>query len=102
MLVEKKYPLRKDVLMQMMKLKLESEEDSTMALELIKFVKKLLAEVLNSPCFPVVKELLFHDQIVMDVDVAEKSSAEERIKLKDQEMFWITSLTELRDKFEET
>ncbi|GJW80081.1 hypothetical protein Tco_0144056 [Tanacetum coccineum] len=45
MLVEKKYPLRKDVLMQMMKLKLESEEDSTMALELIKFVKKLLAEL---------------------------------------------------------
>ncbi|GJY62685.1 hypothetical protein Tco_0464145 [Tanacetum coccineum] len=47
MLVEKKYPLRKDVLMQMMKLKLESEEDSTMALELIKFVKKLLAEHKN-------------------------------------------------------
>ncbi|GJZ91113.1 hypothetical protein Tco_0663040 [Tanacetum coccineum] len=56
MLVEKKYPLRKEVLMQMLKLKLESEEDSTMALELIKFVKKILAElepeeVLNSPCF---------------------------------------------------
>ncbi|GKD52354.1 hypothetical protein Tco_1281330 [Tanacetum coccineum] len=32
MLVEKKYPLRKEVLMQMLKLKLESEEDSTMAL----------------------------------------------------------------------
>ncbi|GJY11445.1 hypothetical protein Tco_0379630 [Tanacetum coccineum] len=47
MLVEKKYPLRKEVLMQMMKLKLESEEDSTMALELIKFVKKLLAEHKN-------------------------------------------------------
>ncbi|GJX82037.1 hypothetical protein Tco_0331518 [Tanacetum coccineum] len=31
MLVEKKYPLRKEVLMQMLKLKLESEEDSTMA-----------------------------------------------------------------------
>ncbi|GJW50653.1 putative ribonuclease H-like domain-containing protein [Tanacetum coccineum] len=45
MLVEKKYPLRKEVLMQMLKLKLESEEDSTMALELIKFVKKLLAEL---------------------------------------------------------
>ncbi|GJT98751.1 hypothetical protein Tco_1094269 [Tanacetum coccineum] len=36
MLVEKKYPLRKEVLMQMLKLKLESEEDSTMALELIR------------------------------------------------------------------
>ncbi|GJX00235.1 hypothetical protein Tco_0184148, partial [Tanacetum coccineum] len=31
MLVEKRYPLRKEVLMQMLKLKLESEEDSTMA-----------------------------------------------------------------------
>ncbi|GKB25880.1 hypothetical protein Tco_0865281, partial [Tanacetum coccineum] len=40
MLVEKKYPLRKEVLMQMLKLKLESEEDSTMALELIRFIKK--------------------------------------------------------------
>ncbi|GJU98940.1 retrovirus-related pol polyprotein from transposon TNT 1-94, partial [Tanacetum coccineum] len=35
MLVEKRYPLRKEILMQMLKLKLESEEDSTMALELI-------------------------------------------------------------------
>ncbi|GJZ26072.1 hypothetical protein Tco_0570325, partial [Tanacetum coccineum] len=45
MLVEKKYPLRKKVLVQMLKLKLESKEDSTMALELIRFVKKLLAEL---------------------------------------------------------
>ncbi|GJR14174.1 putative ribonuclease H-like domain-containing protein [Tanacetum coccineum] len=45
MLVEKKYSLRKEVLMQMLKLKLESEEDSTMALELIKFVKKILVEL---------------------------------------------------------
>ncbi|GJU05806.1 putative ribonuclease H-like domain-containing protein [Tanacetum coccineum] len=45
MLVEKKYPLRKEVLKQMLKLKLESEEDSTMALELIRFIKKLLAEL---------------------------------------------------------
>ncbi|GJS12219.1 hypothetical protein Tco_0369015 [Tanacetum coccineum] len=45
MLVEKKYPLRKEVLMQMLKLKLESEEDSTMALELIRFIKKMLAEL---------------------------------------------------------
>ncbi|GJR65832.1 hypothetical protein Tco_0011897 [Tanacetum coccineum] len=45
MLVEKRYPLRKEVLMQMLKLKLESEEDSIMALELIKFVKKILAEL---------------------------------------------------------
>ncbi|GKD62033.1 hypothetical protein Tco_1299542, partial [Tanacetum coccineum] len=45
MMVEKKYPLRKEVLMQMLKLKLESEEDSTMALELIKFIKNMLAEL---------------------------------------------------------
>ncbi|GJX00823.1 hypothetical protein Tco_0184736 [Tanacetum coccineum] len=45
MLVEKKYPLRKKVLLQMLELKLESEEDNTMALELIRFVKKLIAEL---------------------------------------------------------
>ncbi|GJS26678.1 hypothetical protein Tco_0487298 [Tanacetum coccineum] len=45
MLVEKKYPLRKKVLLQMLELKLESEEDSTMALELIRFVKKQIAEL---------------------------------------------------------
>ncbi|GJZ25560.1 hypothetical protein Tco_0569813, partial [Tanacetum coccineum] len=45
MLVEKKYPLRKKVLLKMLELKLESEEDSTMALELIRFVKKLIAEL---------------------------------------------------------
>ncbi|GKA77218.1 hypothetical protein Tco_0783679 [Tanacetum coccineum] len=45
MLVEKKYPLRKKVLVQMLELKLESEEDNTMALELIRFVKKLIAEL---------------------------------------------------------
>ncbi|GJW84619.1 ribonuclease H-like domain-containing protein [Tanacetum coccineum] len=44
MLVEKKYPLRKEVLMQMLKLKLESEEENTMALELINVVQKILAE----------------------------------------------------------
>ncbi|GKE90169.1 hypothetical protein Tco_1567644 [Tanacetum coccineum] len=40
MLVEKKYPLIKKVLLQMLELKLESEDDSTMALELIKFIKQ--------------------------------------------------------------
>ncbi|GKE18248.1 hypothetical protein Tco_1425825, partial [Tanacetum coccineum] len=44
-LVEKKYPLRKKVILQMLELKLESEEDSTMALELIRFINKLLAEL---------------------------------------------------------
>ncbi|GJU09345.1 hypothetical protein Tco_1131741 [Tanacetum coccineum] len=45
MLVEKKYPLRKKVLLQMLELKLESEEDNTMALELIRFVKKLITKL---------------------------------------------------------
>ncbi|GKC06126.1 hypothetical protein Tco_0997736 [Tanacetum coccineum] len=45
MLVEKKYHLRKEVLKQMLKLKLESEQENTMALELIKFVRKILAEL---------------------------------------------------------
>ncbi|GKD59018.1 hypothetical protein Tco_1296527 [Tanacetum coccineum] len=40
MLIEKKYPLKKEILVQMLKLKLESKEESTMALELIRFIKK--------------------------------------------------------------
>ncbi|GJX04301.1 hypothetical protein Tco_0190217, partial [Tanacetum coccineum] len=40
-----KYPLRKKVLVQMLELKLESEEDNIMALELIRFVKKLIVEL---------------------------------------------------------
>ncbi|GJW36347.1 hypothetical protein Tco_0059267 [Tanacetum coccineum] len=45
MLVEKTYPLRKKVLLQMLELKLESKEDNTMTLELIRFVKKLIAKL---------------------------------------------------------
>ncbi|GKA47049.1 hypothetical protein Tco_0739932 [Tanacetum coccineum] len=45
MLVENKYLLKKEVLSQLLKLKLETEEDSTMALELIRFVKKQIAEL---------------------------------------------------------
>ncbi|GJY53632.1 hypothetical protein Tco_0445296 [Tanacetum coccineum] len=45
MLVENKYPLRKEVLLQMLEIKLESEEDGTMAFELIRFVKKQIAEL---------------------------------------------------------
>ncbi|GJS85103.1 hypothetical protein Tco_0751644 [Tanacetum coccineum] len=43
----KKYPLKKEILVQMLKLKLESEEESTMALELIRFLKNV--EVLSIP-----------------------------------------------------
>ncbi|GKF86450.1 hypothetical protein Tco_0254277, partial [Tanacetum coccineum] len=45
MLIEKKYPLEKEILMQMLKLKLESEEESTIAMELICFIKKVLADL---------------------------------------------------------
>ncbi|GJW52583.1 hypothetical protein Tco_0096668 [Tanacetum coccineum] len=45
MLIEKKYPIKKEILVQMIKLKLESEEESTMALELIRFIKKVLADL---------------------------------------------------------
>ncbi|GJS98652.1 hypothetical protein Tco_0819822 [Tanacetum coccineum] len=45
MLVEKKYPLKRKVLLQMLELKLESKEDNTMALEFIRFVKKLIVEL---------------------------------------------------------
>ncbi|GJT59457.1 putative ribonuclease H-like domain-containing protein [Tanacetum coccineum] len=44
MLVEKKYPLVKELLEKMMNLQLEAEEESTMAFELIKFIKSLLEE----------------------------------------------------------
>ncbi|GJX98988.1 ribonuclease H-like domain-containing protein [Tanacetum coccineum] len=40
-----KYPLKKEVLSQLIELKLETKEDSTMALELIRFVKKQIAEL---------------------------------------------------------
>ncbi|GJY38215.1 hypothetical protein Tco_0424579 [Tanacetum coccineum] len=44
MLVEKKYPLIKELLDKMLNLQLKAEEDSTMAFELIKFIKSLLEE----------------------------------------------------------
>ncbi|GJS53820.1 putative ribonuclease H-like domain-containing protein [Tanacetum coccineum] len=48
MFVENRYPLTKEVLSQMLKLKLETEEESSMALELIKFVKQQLEEFEDS------------------------------------------------------
>ncbi|GKA57658.1 hypothetical protein Tco_0756846 [Tanacetum coccineum] len=44
MLVEKKYPLIKELLEKMLNLQLEAEEESTMAFELIKFIKSFLEE----------------------------------------------------------
>ncbi|GKB83332.1 hypothetical protein Tco_0950227 [Tanacetum coccineum] len=45
MLVENKYPMKKEVLSKLLELKLKTEEDCTMALELIRFVKKQIAEL---------------------------------------------------------
>ncbi|GJZ39810.1 hypothetical protein Tco_0586373 [Tanacetum coccineum] len=45
MLIENKYPLTKKVLSKLLELKLETKEDSTMALEMIRFVKKQIAEL---------------------------------------------------------
>ncbi|GJZ80910.1 hypothetical protein Tco_0645904 [Tanacetum coccineum] len=47
MLIEKKYHLKKEIVMQMLKLKLESEEESTMALELIRFIKKVMRDIID-------------------------------------------------------
>ncbi|GJY30180.1 hypothetical protein Tco_0413675 [Tanacetum coccineum] len=44
MLVEKKYPLIKELLEKMLNLQLEAKEESTMAFKLIKFIKSLLEE----------------------------------------------------------
>ncbi|GKA49633.1 hypothetical protein Tco_0742706, partial [Tanacetum coccineum] len=44
MLVEKKYPLIKELLEKMLNLQLEAEEESTMSFELIKFIKSLLED----------------------------------------------------------
>ncbi|GJS91133.1 hypothetical protein Tco_0773769 [Tanacetum coccineum] len=44
MLIEKKYHLRKKVLLQMLKLKLESEEDSTMQLSCLDLSRRSLKE----------------------------------------------------------
>nr|GFC63768.1 hypothetical protein [Tanacetum cinerariifolium] len=44
MLVEKKYPLIKELLEKMLILQLEAEEENTTAFKLIKFIKSLLEE----------------------------------------------------------
>ncbi|GKA48679.1 hypothetical protein Tco_0741637 [Tanacetum coccineum] len=44
MLVKKKYPLVKELPEKMLNLQLQAEEESTMAFELIKFIKSLLEE----------------------------------------------------------
>ncbi|GJX66249.1 hypothetical protein Tco_0300592 [Tanacetum coccineum] len=91
MLIEKKYHLKKEILMQMPKLKLESEEESTIALELIRFIKKVLADLeflkqladgrlsINSPCF-LVKSWLVQDQTVLGKDYSNLLIADSLLK----------------------
>ncbi|GJW77949.1 hypothetical protein Tco_0139631 [Tanacetum coccineum] len=52
MLVEKKYPLIKELLEKMLNLQLEAEKESIMAFELIKFIKSLLKEILDTLQLP--------------------------------------------------
>ncbi|GJU78260.1 ribonuclease H-like domain-containing protein [Tanacetum coccineum] len=49
MLVDKKYPLKKEILKKMINLKIEAEEESNMASELIKFIKSQIAEQVMPP-----------------------------------------------------
>ncbi|GKF15376.1 hypothetical protein Tco_0056838, partial [Tanacetum coccineum] len=44
MLVEKKYPLIKELLKKMLNLQLEAEKESTMEFKLIKIIKSMLEE----------------------------------------------------------
>ncbi|GKF79713.1 hypothetical protein Tco_0235281, partial [Tanacetum coccineum] len=44
MLVEKRYPLIKEMLQKMLNWKLEAEAESTMAFEILKFIKSQLKE----------------------------------------------------------
>ncbi|GJS29137.1 hypothetical protein Tco_0489757 [Tanacetum coccineum] len=70
MLVENRYPLTKEVLSQLLDLKLETEEESTMALELIKFVKQQLEEFEDSDDDDLAKS---------DHEEAERDLVEQRI-----------------------
>ncbi|GJT20920.1 ribonuclease H-like domain-containing protein [Tanacetum coccineum] len=47
MLVDKKYPMKKEILKKMINLKIEAEEESDMASELIKFIKSQITKQVN-------------------------------------------------------
>ncbi|GJU76540.1 hypothetical protein Tco_1273610 [Tanacetum coccineum] len=71
MLVERKYPLSKELLQRMLDFGLEVEEESTDALDLIR--------VLNSPCF-MVKSWLVQDQTVLGKDYSNLLIADSLLK----------------------
>ncbi|GJQ95373.1 hypothetical protein Tco_0006512 [Tanacetum coccineum] len=57
MLVDKKYPLKKEILKKMINLKIEAEEESDMASELIKFIKSQIAEQKEGNSFKPVAQI---------------------------------------------
>ncbi|GKE40740.1 hypothetical protein Tco_1464145, partial [Tanacetum coccineum] len=71
MLVERKYPLSKELLQRMLDFGLEVEVESTAALDLIR--------VLNSPCF-MVKSWLVQDQTVLGKDYSNLLIADSLLK----------------------
>ncbi|GJU25895.1 putative ribonuclease H-like domain-containing protein [Tanacetum coccineum] len=80
MLVERRYPLSKDLMQRMLDLGLEVERESTVALDLIRFIKQQLnEEVLNSPCF-MVKSWLVQDQTVLGKDYSNLLIADSLLK----------------------
>ncbi|GKA99603.1 hypothetical protein Tco_0827597 [Tanacetum coccineum] len=71
MLVERKYPLSKELLQRMLDFGLEVKEESTASLDLIR--------VLNSPCF-MVKSWLVQDQTVLGKDYSNLLIADSLLK----------------------
>ncbi|GJR27052.1 hypothetical protein Tco_1103284 [Tanacetum coccineum] len=71
MLVERKYPLSKELLQRMLDFRLEVDIESTAALDLIR--------VLNSPCF-MVKSWLVQDQTVLGKDYSNMLIADSLLK----------------------
>ncbi|GKB30293.1 hypothetical protein Tco_0869694 [Tanacetum coccineum] len=79
-LVERRYPLSKDLLQKMLALGLEVERESTAALDLIRFIKQQIDEkVFNSPCF-MVKSWLVQDQTVLGKDYSNLLIADSLLK----------------------
>ncbi|GKA45970.1 hypothetical protein Tco_0738766 [Tanacetum coccineum] len=62
MLVEKKYPLKKEILEKMINLKLQAEEESTMAFELIKFTRSQIEEKHTASTMLVLPEEEVHEK----------------------------------------
>ncbi|GJU51213.1 hypothetical protein Tco_1220768 [Tanacetum coccineum] len=88
MLVERRYPLSKDLLQRMLDLGLEVERGSIAALDLIRFIKQQIDEnddvnavrrVLNSPCF-MVKSWLVQDQTALGKDYSDLLIADSLLK----------------------